>query len=312
MSQNLTLEVGIPGTERPVFTDETLFHIGVSGGKDSSAALIWAWYESGLPHNRIRPVMCDTENEHQWTYDHIKLLSERICPIEIVKPKLGFYELALSKHRFPSTKARFCTEVLKIFQTSDYLELLRAEGWKPISISGTRADESFDRAKLPEWDFSGNLLTYQWRPLIKWTYADVLAIHKKYDIPLNPLYAIGAKRVGCWPCIMSRKEEIRIIALKFPERIDMIRKAEQEFERRYGRYSSFFPSKTVPPRFRSKPMLANDGRVVMVCTIDDVVRWSLTGHRAKGQWDDPEPPETGELFEPEDYGPTSCNSGYCE
>lgn len=106
---------------------------------------------------------------------------------------------------------------------------------------------------------------------------------------------------GCFPCIMSRKAEIRLIAQKFPERIAMIRDAEQQFEREYGRYSSFFARNTVPERFRSKPYTTPDGETMNVATIDDVVRWSMTGNRARGSWED----------EPEDQG-ISCSSGFCE
>lgn len=58
---------------------------------------------------------------------------------------------------------------------------------------------------------------------------------------------------------------------------------------------------TVPARFRSKPFTSPSGEHFMVATIDDVVRWSMTGKGAKGSWED-EPKETH----------ISCNSGFCE
>lgn len=293
---------------RPELPEDTVYHIGVSGGKDSTAVLLWMIHESGVPRDRLDVTFCDTENEHEWTYEHIRLLSETVHPIRTLKPERGFIDLALHKRRFPGTKTRFCTQFLKIVPTQDHITRLLREHGKVVAVSGTRAAEAspgtkHDRAKALEWDYSGHLLTIQWRPLLRWTLDDVLAIHRKHGVPLNPLYEAGALRVGCWPCIMSRKAEIRNIALNFPERIDQIRAAEQEFVRRYGRYSSFFPSKTVPPRFRSMPYRCKDGRVEMIATIDDVVRWSLTGDRAKGSWDDQEE---------EAEEPVSCSSGFCE
>ncbi len=167
--------------------------------------------------------------------------------------------------------------------------------------AGVRADESEERREHLEWDYSGNLMTIQWRPLIKWAIADVLAIHERYRVPLNPLYGIGAQRVGCFPCIMSRKAEIRLIAQQFPERIDAIRKAEQRFFVEYGRYSSFFARNTVPERFRSMPFTTPEGETMNIATIDDVVRWSLTGKRAQGSWENDEPETV-----------ISCSSGFCE
>lgn len=291
----------LPAMEKPVIKENTIFHIGVSGGKDSTAVLLWMIYESGYPASKLDVTFWDTGNEHEWTYAHIKLLSETVFPITTIRAEQGFFPLALSRHRFPSLKRRFCTEELKIVPSQDHIQRLRYAGHDPIAVSGVRADESEDRKDLPEWDYSGTLLCYSWRPLIRWTLADVLAIHEKHKVPLNPLYAIGAQRVGCWPCIMSRKEEIRTIALKFPERIDEIRKAEQLFEKTYGRYSSFFARDKVPERFRSKPFQLKTGEWVNVCTIDDVVRWSMTGDGAKGSYEDAEVKE-----------PIGCNSGYCE
>ena len=301
-------------TERPQFTNKTLFHVGVSGGKDSAAALLWMIHESHIPREQIRATFCDIGNDHPWTLAHVKLLSETVHPIQTIYPdfgdldasrsgeRLGFFELALFKKRFPSTKARFCTEYLKIYVTQREVQRLKYEGWNVIAVNGVRADESDQRKNKPEWDYSANLFCYNWRPLIRWTVQDVFAIHNRHKIPLNPLYEIGAQRVGCWPCIMSRKAEIRIIALKFPERIDEIRKAEQEFENRYGRYASFFPAGSIPERFCTKPFKLKDGTWMNVATIDDVVRWSMTGERAQGSYLDDEPVKE----------PISCNSGFCE
>jgi len=298
MIQSL-MDLPVAPMEPPTITDSTIYHVGVSGGKDSAAALLWLVRESGIDPERIRASFCNIQNDHQWTLDHVAMLGEKVHPIETIYPEKGFFDLAFEKRRFPSTKARFCTEHLKIYPSADHVMRIRLEGFDPIAVSGVRAAESLDRASLPEWDYSGTLLCIQWLPLLRWTFDDVVAIHRRHNIPLNPLYAIGASRVGCWPCIMSRKAEIRIIALRFPERIDEIRRWEQRFEQIHGRDSSFFPAATVPERFRSKDYRLEDGTVMKVATIDDVVRWSMTGHRAQGSYSD-------------DAEPRNCKSGFCE
>lgn len=286
---------------QPDLPEETIYHIGVSGGKDSTAALLWMIHESGIPREKLDVTFCDTDNEHDWTIDHIRMLSEKVHPITVLNPDLGFYDLALKKRRFPSAKARFCTQHLKIIPTQRHITGLFAACKKVVSVSGVRANESEERSKLEEWDYSSALLTLQWRPLIRWTINDVLAIHRKYGIPLNPLYSMGAERVGCFPCIMSRKAEIRNITLNFPDRLDKIRNAEASFVQTFGRYSSFFATDKVPPRFRTGgPYVSDSGESYMVATIDDVARWSLTGKRAQGSYQD-DPPE-----------PISCMSGFCE
>lgn len=284
---------------KPELPDDTIYHIGVSGGKDSTAVLLWMVHESGIPHHKLDVTFCDTGNEHQWTYDQIALLSEQVFPIQTLFPALGFYDLAFHRRRFPSPKARFCTQELKIEPSKRHITGLLAACRKVVAVSGVRGDEGVARSTLEEWDYSNAVLTLQWRPIIKWTLVDVLAIHKKYNVPLNPLYAAGAQRVGYFPCIMSRKSEMRNITLNFPERIDKIREAENAFKTRAG-FSSFFIPKKTPLQFRSMAITTEDGKVVMVPTVDDVCRWSLTGKRAKGSYKD-DPPE-----------PIGCMSGFCE
>ena len=80
----------------------------------------------------------------------------------------------------------------------------------------------------------------------------------------------------------------------------MIRKAEEEALKR-NMYCTFFAMDKIPPRFRTLDFQADDGRMLKLSRIDDVVRWSLTGKRAQGKWDD-EPQEAE----------TSCQSGFCE
>lgn len=256
--------------------EKQIYHIGISGGKDSGALLLWMVHESGIPHEQIRATFCDTGNEVDETYNQVRLLSERVFPIETIKPPLDFYELARKKKRFPSTKARFCTQDLKMKPSKEYIDQLLRDGFTVTGVSGVRADESHSRSKLAEW--GDPLESYfgikEWRPLLKWTIVEVVAIHKKYGIPMNGLYAKGAMRVGCFPCIMSRKSEVRNIAKNFPERIDFIR--EQEWVGENGSLHSFFPRTKVPIEFRSVEVTTKDGRTVKVCTIDDVVAWANT------------------------------------
>jgi 3'-phosphoadenosine 5'-phosphosulfate sulfotransferase (PAPS reductase)/FAD synthetase len=284
---------------KPDIPANAIYHVGVSGGKDSGAVLLWMVHESGIPRHQINATFCDTGNEHEWTYEQVERLSKWVHPIETLKPKLDFYALAQKKKRFPSACARFCTQELKIHPSQDHIRYLQQAYSHVVAVSGVRSNESFERAKLLEWDYSGNLLTVQWRPLITWKIEDVIAIHQKYGIAMNRLYATGAKRVGCFPCVMSNKAEIRNIAQNFPERIAIIESAEKA-TRDAGNYGAFFARDKVPMRFRTEEIVTKDGEKMMTCNIGDVVRWSMTGKRAKGSYLDDEPE------------PVSCSSGFCE
>lgn len=282
------------------------YHLGISGGKDSTALLLWAKYESGYTAEQLCVTFCDTGNESGITYAHIQMLSERVHPIEVIRPPLNFWELAAHKKRFPAAKARFCTQHLKMLPTKAYVRALIEQGFAVTVLSGVRAAESDDRAKLPEREsartsFFGCDL---YRPLLRWSLEDVWAIHARYGIPRNPLYDLGCSRVGCFPCIMARKREIALIARKFPERIELIRAQEQAVQNPCG-YASLFHRTRIPDRYRTqlitskaKPV-ADDApsdpsqlvlteiacgvsrrqerpsETVRVATIDDVVQWAL-------------------------------------
>lgn len=256
--------------------------VGVSGGKDSAAAMLWVVHESGYRPEDVIVNFTDTGNEAQVTYDYIAYLSSYLVehghsPILWLKPPLDFFELAKKKGRFPSAKGRFCTEYLKIKPMQALVSSIDDD---VVSISGIRADESNARSDLPEraYDKAGYHVL---RPILKWAISDVWTYLEKWGVKRNPLYYLGFKRVGCFPCCMSRKSEIRLIAIHFPQVIDRIREAE------WDGYT-FFPRTTVPERFRHTPFSCN-GKTWMCASIDDVVEWSFTkwGAREKlPEWDE--------------------------
>lgn len=94
----------------------------------------------------ITAVFCDTGWEHPLTYDHIKTVCEQL-KVELVtlKSKYDFVSLAKYKKRFPSTKARFCTEELKVKPMIDYILSLNDSC---IVIQGIRSGESAARAEM--------------------------------------------------------------------------------------------------------------------------------------------------------------------
>lgn len=250
-------------------------HIGVSGGKDSTALLLWAVYESGYPKDSIIATFCDTGNEAQITYDHIAMLSAKVHPIKTIKPPLDFFELAKKRKRFPSTAARFCTSELKVIPSQNFIHGLIAKGYTVVAHSGVRREESPSRAALTARDFDPGFLCEVYRPLLDWEIEDVWAIHDRYQVPVNQLYKMGATRVGCLPCIMSRKSELVMIARNFPEVVGRLAAAEEEMPTK-NMFSSFFAMDRVPLPWRSKEITTKDGRILNVPTARDVFAWAAT------------------------------------
>ena len=299
-----------------------------SSGKDSTALWGWAINDSGYPRETIRGSFCDTGNEYNEVYEQIAKLDEYgqargIHPIRTLRannPKWTwntmplFLALAIWKGRFPSARARFCTQHLKIIPTAQYVQELQLEGADIVAHSGVRSNESIERSLLAEWD-DGQFGCRVRRPLLKWTIADVWEAHKRYKLPINALYFAGRKRVGCRLCVMSKKQDVRLTLRFKPWVIELYRKWETAvgqslIARGIGcDYSSFFHRNTVPERMRTRKVITRHSGEMMVATIDDVARWSLTERGGiQGAMDF--------MFAEDDFNADDaaapCQSGYCE
>lgn len=277
---------------------ETVNVLSVSGGKDSTAMWLYATKELGA---EVLPVFADTGHEHPLTFDYLDYLERELGPIKRVKADfteriahkrevvvtkwrkegvsediiqqaldtlqptgIPFLDLCLWKGRFPSTKARFCTQFLKVevIQDQVYLPLIEA-GHDVVSWQGVRAEESPARAKLPQRETGEGFEIY--RPLLYWTADEVFVIHKKHGIEPNPLYKQGMKRVGCMPCINSNKGELFEIARRFPEEIERVAKWEKIVSEASKRRSATF--------FCTR----NDWGT----SIHEAVKWSKTSYGGK-------------------------------
>lgn len=124
------------------------------------------------------------------------------------------------------------------------------------------------------------------RPVFDWSAQQVIDYILAAGLEPNPLYKMGYKRVGCWPCVMCSQRDILNIAIQSPERIEQIANLEKELQ------SSFFGPNKIPTR-----AITSGNKY---SSIRDVVRYV--------QWQN----ATGSLFD--DDTATSCMSyyGLCE
>ena len=206
--------------------------INVSGGKDSTALLLWTLDEK-LPNCRY--VYADTKHEHPAVYEYLTYLEERLgVTIERVESE-GFLNLCIRKGRFPSARARFCTEELKIKPLAKHMdENDPHDADHPhLVFVGIRREESPARARMGEviysdYKYPPRQTSYQLRhhPLLDWYSQDVFDIHKRFGIEPNPLYKMGMHRIGCFPCIMARHGELKTMFKRFPEVVDKIEEWE--------------------------------------------------------------------------------------
>jgi 3'-phosphoadenosine 5'-phosphosulfate sulfotransferase (PAPS reductase)/FAD synthetase len=262
--------------------------ISFSGGKDSTALILWA--KENLDDFDV--IFCETFWDNQLTYDYIdhinkSLLNDKLIVLKSSKYQ-GFADMCIKKKRAPSAKARFCTEALKLKPVVDYIHNELSD-FEVHLYNGIRRDESLSRSKKEEMEFDGkHFNAWIHRPLLYWSVDDVFNIHKKHNVEPNPLYKLGFGRVGCMPCIMSRNSDIKLIAKYFPEDIEKVRILEKQVG------CTFFGSGKIPERFRKS---IDEKTQVKIAFVDNIIKYVE---------DDP---NQEELFEP-----NSCMSKYniCE
>ena len=259
--------------------------VSVSGGKDSTA-LALAMRQAGLTFSMV---FADTGWEAPETYAHLDHLRERIGPIDVCGVEGGMVARIKRRAGFPARMQRWCTRELKIEPLRKYHDTI---GDDTVSVVGVRSAESAARSKLPEYEDDARWGGWIWRPLIAWTVEDVLAIHHRHGIEINPLYKRGHNRVGCFPCVYSGKEDIRLVAEHAPERIDQIRDLEADTKRERAGRNSIEPGRY---KHEEGTFFQGQGTRGGAMPIDRVVAWSRTSHGGK-QLPLLQPPPDGGCF----------------
>ena len=211
------------------------------------------------------------------------------CPVQIMPPVADalidralsllhptgnpFLDLCMLKGRFPSARARFCTDELKLVPMDVVKDPYLAAGINIVEWIGERAEESPGRAKKPVIQrirHASGAAQILYRPIHAMKREQVFGDIAARGIMVNPLYDRGAERVGCWPCIMCGKAEIRLLD---KAAIDRLREWEALVSQVSRLQSSTFFNATILP-----------GKVngdVTRAHIDAVVDWARTGRGGK-------------------------------
>lgn len=263
---------------------------------------------TGVPINRLKADFSDWWwRKREYIATHWENGTGRVkeqVPADIVQRALAvfdagptgnpFLDLCIIKNRFPSRRSQFCTDYLKRRPAINFTAEVIAEHGAACSWQGVRADESLSRANLKEFEVVGDGY-FIYRPIHKWSVADVFDQHRRHGIDPNPLYKLGMSRVGCMPCINVRKGELFAISHRFPEHIDRI----EEWEQIVGRVSKRSNATFIPAPGKNSDAHERGN-------IRAMVAWSMTSHGGK-QLDI-------EMVAASKEEPESCSSAYglCE
>ena len=199
--------------------------ITYSGGKDSDVMLHLA-ENSGIPFEVLHSLTtADAPETVHHVYDTFRRLEEKgvKCTIDKhVQPdgsRVTMWNLIPRKLMPPTKVARYCCAELKEGggkgrfiatgvrwaestarrKNRGGLEVLHSNRQKSLILSN---DNDEDRRLFETCQLKGERAA---NPIIDWEDADVLDYAAAENIPMNPLYCEGFKRVGCVGCPMAGK-----------------------------------------------------------------------------------------------------------
>jgi len=266
--------------------------LGVSWGNDS-VALVQHVYDFGL-----RNVVC-LYNDTGWsmpTLEGIESWLDRVLRLETWAQSLGFKTartesigmeaLVHERRGWPRQGIQFCTEILKMKPTQDWLDI-HDPNKSSICVNGKRRAESKIRSEIPEWVESslahgGRKL---WQPLYAHSDEDRDALLARTGEP-----KLLHKSWECMVCVNANRKDL----LEAPE--IAIAKIEQ-IERDLGVGVRSGKPKTM---FRPKAKMGATG-------IREVIRWAQAGHGKYTPLD--------ENLMDDGTGPsessTGCDGGFC-
>lgn len=205
--------------------------VGVSGGKDSVACAIAVQkHLSSVGHTGPVILVHADLGIVEWadSFPSCERVSKRIgVDLHVVRRAAGGMmerwesRWASSVRRYENLECvklilpwstpsmRFCTSELKSAPIASFLK--KRFGKRPvISVTGIRADESANRAKMPAAKPNPRLHKggMDWNPIIRWSVQEVFSEIRSAGLALHEAYTVfGSSRVSCAFCIMSKASD---------------------------------------------------------------------------------------------------------
>lgn len=202
------------------YDPENGFYLPFSGGKDSQAL----YHIAKMAGVKFKAHMNLTSVDHP---EVIRFVKRNYQDVELIKPKISIYDMALKKHLLPTRTIRWCC--------AEYKEM---SGAGKVTLIGIRKSESVRRYKREEIEisnhkFSGNFDQFSEHrekmvtcvggkdnilvsPIIHWTDRDVWNFLNGNKIEYCSLYNEGYKRIGCILCPMSNYKQKLKDTQRFP------------------------------------------------------------------------------------------------
>lgn len=196
---------------------ENGFYLAFSGGKDSQAL----YHIAKMAGVKFRAHMNLTSIDPP---EVIRFVKKFYPDVELIKPKMSIYDMALKKHILPTRNLRWCCAKFKEMSGAGKVTLIgirKEESARrnkreeiSVSIKGKRIEQDFD-----QWSKHEEIMITCIKgkdkilvsPIIYWGERDVWEfLNEVVKVPHCTLYDEGYKRIGCILCPMATyKQKIR-------------------------------------------------------------------------------------------------------
>ena len=202
---------------------ENGFYLAFSGGKDSQAL----YHIALMAGVKFKAHMNLTSIDPP---EVIRFVKKQYPDVELIKPKMSIYDMALKKHILPTRTLRWCCAEFKEMSGAGKVTLIgirkeesaRRSKREEVStnIKGKRTEETFDQWSEHQEKMVtcvGGKDKILVSPIIHWAERDVWEfLNDVVKVPHCKLYDEGYTRIGCILCPMSnRKSKLRDIE-RFP------------------------------------------------------------------------------------------------
>ena len=202
---------------------ENGFYLAFSGGKDSQAL----YHIALMAGVKFKAHMNLTSVDPP---EVIRFVKKQYPDVELIKPKMSIYDMALKKHILPTMRLRWCCAEFKEMSGAGKVTLIgirKEESARrskreevSINIKGKRTEETFDQWSEHQEKMVtcvGGKDKILVSPIIHWAERDVWEfLNDVVKVPHCKLYDEGYTRIGCILCPMSnRKSKLRDIE-RFP------------------------------------------------------------------------------------------------
>lgn len=193
---------------------ENGFYLAFSGGKDSQAL----YHIAVMGGVKFKAHMNLTSVDPP---EVIRFVKQQYPDVELIKPKMSIYDMALKKHILPTRFFRWCCAEFKEMSGAGKVTLIgirKAESARrnkreeiSTQIKGKRTEETFDQWSEHQEKMVtcvGGKDKILVSPIIHWTEQDVWEfLNDVVKVPHCELYDEGYTRIGCICCPMSQKKQ---------------------------------------------------------------------------------------------------------